>query len=144
MFIDDMFGRSATIPLHACVRGAAGPDANLHSVMATHGAIRHLSGGELRQLLEWRRRLRAEIVGLTRVGQRQVLDALEEARGHRLAGASPYPTPTEMSRAELIHLIKWRVDAAGLEESAAAIRALDRARRAQAETARRISQRGAG
>lgn len=112
--------------------------------MSTPGAIRHLSGGELRQLLEWRRRLRNEIVGLPRVWQRQVLDALEGARRHRLAGTSPEPIPTEMSRAEMIHLIKWRIDAAGLEESAAGIRALDRARRAQAETARRVSRRNAG
>jgi len=119
-------------------------DANLHSIMGAPGAIRRLSGGELRQLLEWRRRLRSEIVGLPRVWQRQVLDALEEARRHRLAGPSPQPTPTEMSRAELVHLIKWRIDAAGLEESAAGIRALDRARRGQAETARRVSRRDAG
>jgi hypothetical protein len=112
--------------------------------MATPGAMRQLSGGELRQLLEWRRRLRAEIVGLSRVGMRQVLHALEEARRQRLAGPPAETAPAVMTRAEMIHRLKWRIDAAGLEESGAGIRALDRARRAQAETARRVSRRSAG
>ena len=98
----------------------------------------------MRQLLEWRRRLRDEIVALPRVGQREVLGAIEEARRSRLSGTQAARTPPEMSRAELIRRLKWRIDAAGLEESAAGVRALDRARRAHAATLQRLSRRDTG
>ena len=92
-------------------------------------------------MLEWRRRLRDEIVALPRVGQREVLGAIETARRHRLSGLHAAPIAVEMSRAELIRQLKWRIDAAGLGESAAGIRALDRAQRAHAAAARRLSSR---
>ena len=126
------------------LRGAAAADANLHSTVGTPDSARRLSGGELRQLLEHRRRLRDEIVALPRVGQREVLGAIEESRRYRLSGTQAARTPPEMSRAELIRRLKWRIDAAGLEESAAGVRALDRAKRAHAVTLQRLSHRGTG
>jgi hypothetical protein len=99
--------------------------------MGTPASTR-LSGSELRQLLQWRRRLRDEIVRLPRAWQLRVLSAIEGARRRRLAGPPAARFPLEMGRAELIRWLKWRIDAAGVEESAAGIRALDRARRARA------------
>jgi len=124
-------------------RGAATGDAK-YRAMGTSGTARLLSGSELRQLLVWRRRLRDEIVRLPRVWQREVLGAVEEARRHRLSTSQPVGTPMEMGRAELIRRLKWRIDAAGLEESAAGVRALDRASRARAGGVRRVSRRGTG
>ena len=122
-------------------RGAAAADANLQSTVGTRDSARLLSGSELRQLLEWRRRLRDEIVALPRVGQREVLGAIEAARRNRLSGRQEAPIAVEMGRAEIIRQLKWRIDAAGLEESAAGIRALDRAQRAHTAAARRLSRR---
>lgn len=112
--------------------------------MDTPAPARRLTGSELRQLLERRRRLRDEIVRLPRAAQRDVLVALEAARRQRLNVAHAARIPAEMSKAELIRWLKWRIDTAGLEESAAGIRALDRAHRAHAAAARRLSRRVAG
>ncbi len=112
--------------------------------MATPKAVRAFSGSELRQLLEWRRRLRDEVVGLPRVWQREVLRALEEARQHRLHGRLIHRTPPEMSSGELIREIKWRIDASALDECAAGVRALNRAERAHGARVRRLARRETG
>jgi hypothetical protein len=88
-----------------------------------------LSGSELRRLLVLRSRLREAIVGVPRAVQREVLQAIETARQVRQEGRTRAWTPPEMTRDELIREIKWRLDAAGLDEVDAAARVIDRAGR---------------
>lgn len=76
-----------------------------------------------------RDRLRGEIVVGNRRQRREVLRVMEQARQLRLHGrAVPYQVP-EMTSSELLREIKWRLDAASLEEATAAARVLDSARR---------------
>lgn len=104
--------------------------------MATQTTGRLLSGQELRRLLVLRRRIREEIVGLPRSLQREVLCALDRARQLRLHGKAVAWTPPQMTGAELLREIKWRIDSASLSEAAAGARALDRARRTAAARAK--------
>ncbi|MDR7417618.1 MAG: hypothetical protein QN178_01755 [Armatimonadota bacterium] len=90
---------------------------------------RPLSGSELRRLLELRSHLRGAIVDAPRQVQRAVLQALEAARQSRLEGRARPWDPPAMTRDEIIREVKWRLDAAGLDEVAAAARVLDRAHR---------------
>ena len=108
--------------------------------MDAHSLQRILSGPELRRLLLLRRRIRDEIVRLPRALQREVLRALEEARQRRLHGRVASWTPPEMTAAELIREIKWRIDAASLAEATAGARALDRGHRLAAQRARRTDR----
>ncbi|MDI6771695.1 MAG: hypothetical protein QME77_03815 [bacterium] len=90
---------------------------------------RILSGADLRRLLVLRDRLRGEIVVGSRRKRQEVLRAMEQARQLRLYGrAVPYQVPA-MTSSELLREIKWRLDAASLEEATAAARVLHSARR---------------
>jgi hypothetical protein len=102
---------------------------------------RLLSGHDLRRLILLRRRIRDEIVGLPRDLQHEVLRALERARHQRLHGADPPRTPPQMTAAEILREIKWRIDAASLVELNAAARALDRVRRKAAVRTHRAAER---
>jgi hypothetical protein len=88
-----------------------------------------LSGSELHRLLALRSRLRAEIVGAPRRVQRDVLEMMEAARQARQDGRVRRWVAPEMTRDEVIREIKWRLDAAGLDEVDAAARVMARARR---------------
>jgi hypothetical protein len=102
---------------------------------------RLLSGHDLRRLILLRRRIRDEIVGLPRDLQHEVLRALERARHQRLHGTDPPRTPPQMTAAEILREIKWRIDAASLTELNAAAWALDRVRRKAAVRTRRAAER---
>jgi hypothetical protein len=88
-----------------------------------------LSGSELHRLLTLRSRLRAAIVGAPRRVQRDVLQTMETARQARQEGRARPWVPPEMTRDEVIREIKWRLDAAGLDEVDAAARVIARAGR---------------
>ncbi|MDR7542853.1 MAG: hypothetical protein QN120_01230 [Armatimonadota bacterium] len=96
-----------------------------------------LSGSELRRLLVLRSRLRGAVVAAPRAVRREVLGALEAARQRRQYGRARPWTPPEMTGDELIREIKWRLDAADLQEVDAAARVLERANRRIAIAARR-------
>ncbi|MBI3997997.1 MAG: hypothetical protein HY355_03110 [Armatimonadetes bacterium] len=99
------------------------------------------SGQDLRHLLQLRGRIREAIVHLPRAGQREVLRAMEQARHARLYGRETPWTPPEMTSAELVREIKWRLDAASLAEVQAGVNAIARARRAALPRARRMAAR---
>lgn len=97
---------------------------------------RLLSGADLRRLLVLRERLRAQVVVGSRRQRQEVLHAMEQARQLRLRGrAVPWQVPA-MTSSELLREIKWRLDAASLEETAAAARVLDSAGKRRARGAR--------
>ncbi|MGH2403558.1 MAG: hypothetical protein ACRDGN_03755 [bacterium] len=96
-----------------------------------------ISGHNLRRLLVLRERLRDQVVGLPRDLQHEVLRALEAARHLRLHGSAAVRTPPQMTAAESLREIKWRVEAASLAELTAAASALDRVRRKAAARAQR-------
>lgn len=97
--------------------------------MGASRSNRVLSGTELRRLLVLRDRLRDVVVGVPRRLQTEVLRALEAARQIRVEGRTRPWTPPTMTRDELVREIKWRLDAAGLDEVVAAARVMDRAAR---------------
>ncbi|MGQ0569965.1 MAG: hypothetical protein ACT4P5_10625 [Armatimonadota bacterium] len=97
--------------------------------MSTPTHTRILSGHEIRRLLVLRSQLRDGIVGLARRAQREILEALEEARQLRLYGRARTSAPPAMATDELIREIKWRIDAASLSELSAGARVLERAKR---------------
>lgn len=96
--------------------------------MGEQAQYRHLSGSEIRRVVQLRERLRDGIIGLHREAQRDVLRALGEARRRRLGSHGNAWEPPAMTPAELIREIRWRVDAAPLDELTAAAAALERAK----------------
>lgn len=90
-----------------------------------------LTGTRLRQLLQLRHRLRHEAADVPRDVLREILYAIEQTRRWRLGPDRAPWAPAQMSRAELLRELKWRLDVAALPELTAAARVLDRTRQAR-------------